>query len=73
VTRAVRLAVSIAALLAVHFAMWCAVPFILDGPLLPSDTFGQRLVNIAVMAAWMWGLPLALLFRYERQIKQRWG
>jgi hypothetical protein len=53
--------------------MWCAVPWILDGPVLPSATLGQRLVNVAMMAAWLWGLPLALLFRYERQIKRRWG
>jgi hypothetical protein len=53
--------------------MWCAVPFILDGPVLPNDTLPQRLFNVAVMAAWLWGLPLAAIIARERYLRCRDG
>jgi hypothetical protein len=58
-----------AVLLAIHAAMWCAVPFIPDGSLLPSDTFSHRLLNVAFMTAWLWA-PLAALVMWERHYLQ---
>ena len=64
--RVARTVVAILVVLTVHAAMWCAVPFILDGPLLPSGTLVQRVCNLTVMAAWLWGLPLAAFLAWER-------
>ncbi|HEY1243440.1 MAG TPA: hypothetical protein VGF29_01285 [Hyphomicrobiaceae bacterium] len=72
-TRTARLAACVAALIALHAAMWCAVPWILDGPVLPSTTFGQRLVNVAIMAVWLWGLPLAAIVASERYLRRARG
>jgi hypothetical protein len=58
-------------LLVVHFLMWTAVPWILDGPVLPSDTYAQRLFNLAVMGVWLWVLPIASIILYERLYLRR--
>jgi hypothetical protein len=69
--QAVRIVAVGGLVLAIHAAMWCAVPFILDGPVLPSDTFAQRLLNVALMATWLWGLPLAAIIARDRYLRAR--